>query len=90
MELLPCGLSIKGGKQLKLKTEQIKKYSKYLKIIGISVMLIYLAFGIAALLIDPNSVNYLWFKDIFADKLTEGNNYFVSISDSVGTSEILR
>lgn len=90
VELLPCGLSIKEEEQLKLKTEQIKKYSKYIKIIGISIMLIYIVFGITALLLDPSSINYLWFKNIFADQLTEGNNYFVSISDSVGTSEILQ
>jgi len=79
---------------LKLKTEQIKKYSNYLKIIGISTMVIYVSFGLYAYIISDNSCSYSVFcsalTDAFADQSTEGNNYFVTITDSIEASEILR
>jgi len=95
VELLPCGLFLKReGKQLNLKTEQIKKYSNYVKIIGISIMILYVSFGVYAYIVSDNSCSYSVFcsalTDAFADKNREGINHKITLSDGIEMQDTLK
>lgn len=77
---------------MKLKSDQIKKFSRYLEIFGVSIIIIYVSVGLYAYINTDCSYSFFCtvLEEVFADKSTEGNNYIVSIFDGVGTQEILR
>ncbi len=68
-----------------------KKLEKYLKISGITIMALYIGFGLFSFTTLPDGmIEQFWFYKAFADDLTEGHNYYVVISDSIEVSQILR
>lgn len=82
-----------------LTTEKSKRYANYLKITGISLMVIYTSAGIYAFIVNDNDIcsslpyclalKDFFSMDVFAEQTVEGVKYKVLLSDGIGTQDNL-